>query len=1140
VTFEEILDQALAMLQRRGRVAYRTLKRQFNLDDAALEDLKVELIEAQRVAADEDGNVLVWTGSAANPPTPATAPERAPRSYTPPHLAEKILTSKRTLEGERKQVTVLFADLKGSMELLADRDPEEARQLLDPVLDRMMAAVHRYEGTVNQVMGDGIMALFGAPIAHEDHAVRAWYAALAMQASVKRYAAEVQRTRGVPLQIRVGLNSGEVVVRAIGNDLHMDYSAIGQTTHLAARMEQMAMPGSTLLTPAVLGLAEGFVQVSALGPVPVKGLDAPVDVYELVGASGIQRRLQATAARGLTRFVGRETEMEALSQALERARAGHGQVVACVGEAGVGKSRLVYEFIQSHRLQGWRVLESASVSYGKATPYFPVIDLLKRYARVEEGDDTRTVRAKVTGQVLTLDDTLQETIPALLALLEALPEDSPFQQLDPPQRRQRTLEALKRVLLRESQAQPLLLVCEDLHWIDTETQALLDRLVEGLPTAHLLFLVNYRPEYQHGWGSKTYYTQLRLDPLPPASAEELLHTLLGDDPRLEPLRQRLIAQTQGNPFFLEESVRTLVETGVLVGERGAYRLGQPLDTLQVPATVQALLAARIDRLPAEDKRLLQTAAVIGTEVPWPLLQAIADTSEEALYRSLAQLQAAEFLYETSLFPEHAYTFKHALTHEVAYGGLLQERRRALHARIVEAIEHLYPERRAEQVEWLAHHALRGEVWDKAMAYCRQAGGKATDRSAYQEAAAYLEQALEALRHLPEDRDRREQAIDIRLNLRVVLSPLGGLQRALDRLREAEAFAEHLNDPRRLGQVLISMITYWWLMGAPARAVECGERARTIAAALGDVVLQRRSTLSLGVAYVTMGDYWRGADYLSRTIDALQGDLLSPSFGSTVMPTVMSRAWLAWSFAELGEFEVGMAPGAEAIQMAEAAGHPYSLITACYGFGLLHLRRGDLAKAIPVLEHGLDVCNAWGFQTLSFHGVASFLGAAYVLAGRVAEALPLLERVVEQTDTMGDIFDHVLGVIPLSEGYLRAGRIEDAHHQACHAVEVCRQHQERGHEAWALRLLGEVAAQHDPPSLEHAEDYYRQALALAEALGMRPLKAHCHLSLGKLDVLTGRHDAAQVELTAAIELYRAMEMTFWLPEAERALAEVNGH
>jgi predicted ATPase len=415
------------------------------------------------------------------------------------------------------------------------------------------------------------------------------------------------------------------------------------------------------------------VQVTALGPVPVKGLEEPVEVFELVGASTIRGRLQASAARGLTRFVGRQQELTMLQQALERAGTGHGQVVAVVAEAGVGKSRLVYEFIHSHHTPGWLVLESASVSYGKATPYFPVIDLLKRYSHAEEHDDTRTIRAKVTGQVLTLDPALQDTIPALSSLLDALPEDSPFFTLDPPQRRQRTLDALKRVLLRESQEQPLLLVFEDVHWIDSETQALLGSLVESLPTARLLLLVNYRPEYQHGWGSKTYYTQLRLDPLPAASADELLHALLGDDPSLQPLTQLLITRTQGNPFFLEESVRTLIETGLLVGERGAYRLGHALPTILMPATVQAVLAARIDRLPPEEKRLLQTAAVIGTEVPFPLLHAIADVPEAALHRGLTHLQAAEFLYETRLFPERDYTFKHALTHEVAYGGLLQER-----------------------------------------------------------------------------------------------------------------------------------------------------------------------------------------------------------------------------------------------------------------------------------------------------------------------------------------------------------------------------------------------------------------------------------------------------------------------------------
>src|SRR5262249_55601645 len=401
MTFEEILDQAIAMLQRRGRLTYGTLKRQFQLDDAALEDLKNELIEGQRLALDERGNVLVWTGAEVSAPHPtmpsASSQDRPPLAYTPQYLAEKVLYTRNALEGERKQVTVLFADLKGSMELLADRDPEEPRHILDPVLERLMAAVRRYEGTVNQIMGDGIMALFGAPLAHEDHAVRACYAALAMQDAIRRYSAEVRRTHGVEVQIRVGLNSGEVVVRAIGNDLHMDYSAIGQTTHLAARMEQLATPGSIRLTGETLHLAEGLIQVTALGPVPVRGLAEPVEVFELVGASTLWRRFQAAAARGLTRFVGRQLELEALQQALARAAAGHGHIVAMVGEAGVGKSRLVCEFVHwrdcvgagrspSYRLTEWRVLESASVSYGKATPYFPVLDLLKRYVHIEESD----------------------------------------------------------------------------------------------------------------------------------------------------------------------------------------------------------------------------------------------------------------------------------------------------------------------------------------------------------------------------------------------------------------------------------------------------------------------------------------------------------------------------------------------------------------------------------------------------------------------------------------------------------------------------------------------------------------------------------------------------------------------------------
>jgi predicted ATPase/class 3 adenylate cyclase len=1138
MTFDEILTQVLDLLRRDGRVSYRALKRRFDLDEDYLEDLKAEIIQAKKLAVDEAGAVLVWTGDTAMAPALVSDQERAPLAYTPSYLAEKILASRAALEGERKQVTVLFADLKGSTELIEGLDPEEARQLLDPALHVMMEAVHRYEGTVNQVLGDGIMALFGAPVAHEDHAVRACYAALAMQSAMRRYAEEVRRSHGLEMQARVGLNSGEVVVRAIGNDLHMDYSAVGQTTHLAARMEQLATPGSIRLTAATLRLAEGLVQVNALGQFPVRGLSEPVEIFELTGVSTVRRRLQASAARGLTRFVGRQQELAALQQALEWAGAGHGQVVAVVGEAGVGKSRLVYEFIHSHHTPGWLVLESASVSYGKATPYFPVIDLLKRYSHVEERDDVRTIRAKVTGQVLTLDPALQDAVPALLSLLDALPDDSPFLKLDPPQRRLRTLDALKRVLLRESQEQPLLLVFEDLHWIDSETQALLGSLVESLPTARLLLLVNYRPEYQHGWVSKTYYAQLRLDPLPAASADELLHALLGDDPSLAPLKHLLIARTEGNPFFLEESVRTLVETGVLVGEPGAYRLGQALPTIQVPATVQAVLAARIDRLPPEEKGLLQTAAVIGYEVPLPLLQAMAAMPEEVLHRSLAHLQATEFLYETRLFPESEYMFKHALTHEVAYGGLLHERRRALHARIVEALEALTGDRGAEQVERLAHHALRGEVWDKALAYCRQAGEKALARSVYREAVGYFEQALSALPHLPEQRHTIEQAIDLRLALRTALFPSGNLGRILVYLREAEALAATLGDPRRLGQISARLSRHFFLRGAHDQAIAAGQRALALATASGDVVLHALVNQTVGTVYLAQGDYRRAIACFEQAIAYFDGARRHERFGELTLPAAFSRAWLAVCHAELGTFAEGRALGEEGLRIAEAVDHPVSLMHAAWGIGLLSLLQGDLPRALPRLERAVALCQEADIPSW-FPWIASALGAAYTLGGRVADAVPLLTQALEQTIAMEVVgWSQALCSLSLGEAQLLANRLEEAHAFAEQALTLARTHQERGHQAYALRLLGEIAAHSEPPESAPAEAHYRQALALAEELGMRPLQAHCHRGLGTLYARIDRREQARAELSTAIALYRAMDMTFWLPQAEATLVQVS--
>jgi class 3 adenylate cyclase/tetratricopeptide (TPR) repeat protein len=1073
-------------------------------------------------------------------PAAAPAPQRfgAPEAYTPKHLAERIINSKAALEGERKQVTVLFADLKGSMELLADRDPEEARKLLDPVLKLMMEAVHRYEGTVNQVMGDGIMALFGAPLAHEDHAVRACYAALRMQEAVTHYAEGVRRDHGVTIRIRVGLNSGEVVVRAIGSDLHMDYTAVGQTTHLAARMEQLADPGSTLLTPETLALAEGFVQVTSLGPMAVKGLPAPIEVYELAGVSAVRSRLQAAAVRGLSPFVGRDAETEQLRRAVDQARRGRGQVAAIVGEPGVGKSRLTFELIHSHRVEGWLVLEAGASSHGKAISDLPVSTLLRSYLKLGERDTYEDMRARIGARLSALGESLWPAGPAFEALLGVPVENARWQELEPRQRRQHTLEALTHVILRESQIQPLLLALEDLHWIDAETQAWLDGLVDGLPAARLLLLVTYRPEYQHPWGNRTYYTQLRVDPLLREGAEDLLQALLGAGGELASLRALLIQRTDGNPFFLEESVRTLVETKALVGERGAHRLAQALDTVQVPATVQAILASRIDRLPAAEKQLLQSAAVIGKDVPFILLHAVADETNEGVRRQLALLQSAEFLYETRLFPDSEYTFKHALTQEVAYGGLLSDRRRAIHARIVDAIERLQGDRLAEHVEQLAHHALRAELWDKALLYGKQAGAKAMARWALRDASAHLERALTATEHLPQTHETIEQVIDVHLDLRNAIHPLGEVERGEGLLREAASLAERLGDLARIGKISHSLSVSLWMMGRSDEAQDANDRTFAIAESTDDGVLRHQARAQLARLHHDRGDYRRAAAAFCEALSALEaaGDSSLLVAGTSPL-AVQGTTYLGWALAELGEFAEAARRTEASLRRAEAIENPLGLIMACMGVGMVHVRQGNARAAMSPLEQGLRVCHEFGLTALMFHGIAASLGAGYALADRTVEAIPLLRKVADQAASMKLISDHLLGTIPLGEVWLSTGRIEDAAQLARRALELARKHKQRGHEVYALRLVGEVAARRDPSDVQSAEAHYRGAIALAHELGMRPLVAHCHLGLGKLYHRTDKRDQAQEHLTTATTMYREMGMTYWLEKAEQEVREL---
>ena len=1066
---------------------------------------------------------------------PTEAVFASPRNYIPKHLADRIIAARESLVGERKQVTVLFSDIKGSTGLIADLDAEKADALLHPVIKLMIDAVHRYEGTVTRVAGDGIMALFGAPIAHEDHSIRACFAALVMQRTVQDHNTRLRQEHGISVQIRVGLNSGEAIVRSIGNDLFMEYTAMGKTAHLAARMEQLADPGSILLSGITYRLAEGFVETKDLGKIPVKGFDEPADVYELISAHIARRRFEAAALRGLTSFVGRDAEFGLLEKTFEKVKQGHGKVVAVVGEAAVGKSRLFYEFTRSSCTAGWLVLEGSSSSFGKATPFLPVVDLLKSYFDIEPADDPRTVQEKVGGKIVTLDKGLTPFLPVFLSLMEASANDSQWEAMDASERRQKTLDACKRLLLRESLETPLLIVFEDLHWIDSKTQMFLDSFIDSLPSSQILLLVNYRPEYQHSWGGRTFYTQIYLETLSPQSARELLDLKLGSNHTLASLKSQLIGQTEGNPFFLEESVRTLIETEILIGDPGNYRLAKAVSSIEIPATVQAVLAARIDHLPVSEKLVLQTASVIGEAFSFSILSSITEQTDSELHGILDHLQSLEFLYETALFPEHEYTFKHGLTYQVTYNSLLRERRCFLHAQILETMETKYSDPRGEEVNRFAHHAYEGEVWSKALVYLRAAGTNAAKRSAYDEAVRCFKHALTALDHLPESREMLIQALDIQFDLRTSLFPLDKHAEVLAHLQEADDLSNRLKDPLRQAWVSIYQCHYFWVMGQSAEAHQQGYSAESMANKISHFPLTVTVNYYRGLACLSVGEYANAASFFRNNIESMKGSATRERYGVAGYPAAMSGTYMAWALAECGSFSDGIRYGQDGVLLAKELNHAWTLVTASWGLASLYITKRDVEAAINLLEHVLPLSYKWHLDALT-PGVKGSLGFAYALSDRLADGLSMLEEAVNDIEASGRLAFHTLLNIYLGEVLLKLKKFKQASSVTGQALKLARVRGEQGVEAMALRLLAEVDLYGQAVNRNRAEALYAKSIGLAQKLGMHPLIARCHLGLGYLLRLNGEYEKSRESFLMASSAFRKMQMHYFLNVTETALRD----
>ena len=1048
--------------------------------------------------------------------------ENAPAQKFCGQCGASLGASPEAFQGERKQVSVLFADIQGSLEMFADKDPEEARRVLDPVLKAMIDAVQSYEGTVNRVMGDGIMGTFGAPVAQEEHALLACYAGLKMQRQIATLSRQLSHGEAPALRVRVGINSGEVVVRTLGNALHMDYAAVG----LAARVEQLAAPGSVVVTADTLRLAEGYVEARSCGKVPIKGLPAPIEMFQLTGASSIRSRLKLSSARGLPPFVGRSTESAVLARALSRAATGQGQIVTVVGEPGVGKSRLVHEFM--HSTDAWRALqlESSAASYGRGIPYLPVVELLKHYLKIEALDSAQTVRERVLAKIQSLDPALESVAGPILHLLDVLPEDHPFRSLDPLQHRQQTYEAIARLLVGESQDQPLVVLFEDLHWHDSLTLGLLDELVARAQQERILIVATHRPEHHTQWAQRANFQEIRLAPLPTESLGELAQALIGSDPSLKSLKGFLLDRAGGNPFFLEELVRTLAETDVIRGARGSYRLAKAYSTAYVPPTVQAVIAARVDRLPQAEKSLLQEAAVIGKDVPFALLQVICGLPDAELRVLLMSLEAAEFVTATRLYPDLEYGFKHALTHEVAYSGLLKDRRRDIHARIVSAMEKLYADRLNEQIERLAEHAVRGQLKEKALGYLRQAGAKAAEREAYQEAAALFERALDVLAELPETRQTLEDAIDLRFDIRNVLQPLGDRERIAKYLRDAEALADRLRDPRRSGWVQSYLTEQHWMLGRAGEATVAGERALAIAREVSDLPLQVVTNLPLGLAYHTRGEYGRAMEYFGWNVARLTGALAFERFGMFVLPSSFSGSFLAWALAEQGDFVRAAEAAQQAAHIAESGDHPFSRGYAQLGLGMVALRQGSIEAAIRAFERALGV-GAFADSPVGFAYVAFHLGYALSLSGRADLGIPMLERTVALAEAKRFVARHSLRLAYVAEAYMLADRLADAEDAAARAIRLALEHGERANHAYALRVEAEIHSRRN--RLADAQAGFGAALELARVLRMRPLEVHCHRGLGSI----GKGSDCVSHRETAAALLDQIEMRYWDEPAHKA-------
>jgi class 3 adenylate cyclase/predicted ATPase len=1141
MTFEEILDQAMAMLQRRGRVSYRTLKLQFHLDEESLEALKEELIEVHHLAVDQDGRMLVWASAASPTPVPSSPhspPQPIPHEDQPPHVASPS-AAPPSPDAERRQLTVLFCDLVDSTALAARLDPEELRAVVRAYQDTCAKVIARFEGHIAQYLGDGLLVYFGYPRAHEDDAQRAVRAGLGMVEALGQLTSRLKPDRGVELAVRLGIHTGLVVVGEVGGGTRQEQLALGETPNLAARLQGIAAPNTVVISAATVPLLGGFFACESLGTHLLKGFVQPIEVYRVLSESMARSRLEAAGSTGLTPLVGREQEIGLLRERWAQVKDGLGQVVLLSGEAGIGKSRLV-QVLQEHvasEPQAWLTPCQCSPYY-QNTALYPLIDLLERVAlRFEREEAPEQKLRKLEGFLVPYGLPLAEAVPLFASLLSLpLPADYAPLTMSPERQKQQTLQALLTILLRIAAQQPVLFVMEDLHWVDPTTLELLSLVVDQGPTARLLTLLTFRPDFSPPWTGRSHLTLVTLPRLPRHQAAELTGRVAHGKALPSEVVAQVVAKTDGVPLFVEELTKMVLESGLLQAREDRYELTGPLPPLAIPTTLHDSLMARLDRL-ATVKALAQLGATLGREFAYELLQAVSPWDEGTLQRGLHQLVDAEFLYQQGLPPQATYRFKHVLIQDAAYQSLLKSTRHQYHQRIAEVLEGRFPEVAATQPELLAHHCTEAGLTAQAIAYWQRAGEHASDRSAPLEAISHVTTGIALLTTLPETPARTQQAVTLHLALGAALQMAKGYAapEVEQAYTQARAWCQQLGDTPELVPVLFGLWRFYLIRPQLHTARELGDTLLRLAHQAHDPALAVIAHSALGLTWFHLGAFPAARQHLEAGIARDTPDLRrTPMFRMGSDPGVACRAFAALTLWSLGYPAQALARLHEALALAHARAQPFSLAFARVHAAWVSQLRRDVPAAHEHAEAAVALATAQGFPFWAAWGT-SHRGWALALQGQGEAGLAQVRRGIAAVRATGAALNVPYACTLLADVADRLGHPADGLQALAEAHTLVEQHEERYWEAEVARLRGVVLLRQAGTPPAEAEAWLQRALDVARRQEAKSLELRAAMSLSRFWQRQGKRDEARELLAPVYGWFTEGFDTADLQEAKALLA-----